>query len=148
MTKYYFDNTNKLIKYIKERLEAPTQIKVDLSIYLLWAYYYALARSNNFTPEELCPVAFKASQTGPKPVFLNAGQNEKHKINRDINKVLNQMLKQINLLDDYNLIALCKYDSAYHNALSREDGMLDKNEIFEDYLKHFQENIKRAEKNK
>lgn len=148
MTKYYFNNTNKLIKYIKERLEAPTQIKVDLSIYLLWAYYYALARSNNFTPEELCHVDFKASQTGPKPVFLNAGQNEKHKINRDINKVLNQMLKQINSLDDYNLIALCKRDSAYHNALSREDGMLDKNEIYEDYFKHFQENIKRAKKNK
>lgn len=148
MTKYYFNSTNKLIKYIKERLELPTQIKVDLSIYLLWAYYYALARSNNFTPEELCPVDFKASQTGPKPVFLNAGQNEKHKINRDINKVLNQMLKQINLLDDYNLTALCKHDSAYHNALSREDGTLDKNEIYEDYLKHFQENIKRAEKNK
>lgn len=73
---YVFPEKNKLVKYLYSKLDNPTQIKVQKTLYLLYAFYGAtygrLASNTEETefedqnyPKELFPAKFEAWRYGP-----------------------------------------------------------------------------------
>ena len=74
--KYFFSNTGELLSYLEAKLDNPTPLKIQKSLYFLWAFYAATYGSIDYShksefsqtdkyPLRLFPASFKAWQYGP-----------------------------------------------------------------------------------
>ena len=143
MCKYVFEDKNDLVKLLYKKLNNPTQIKVQKTLYLLFAYYGAsygtLSGETDDTdfydqnyPEYLFDEHFQAWQYGPVDFdvyrdekngkfisipddFLpNFNVGEKEKIN--INAVIDNIVDQTNSMDDFSLVELTHQDDAWFDV--------------------------------
>lgn len=86
--KYFFDNVEDLVAYLEAKLDNPTPLKIQKSLYFLWAFYAATYGSIDYSkksdfseiekyPKRLFPANFEAWQYGPvlNNVYAEAKSN-------------------------------------------------------------------------
>lgn len=103
--KYIFNNKDDLVNYLLYKLNFPSQLKIQKTLYLLFAFYGATygklineennseLDSNNYTPFLFKP-NFQAWKYGPVDydVYINFKKEEKYKELKSIENILNEGL--------------------------------------------------------
>jgi uncharacterized phage-associated protein len=137
--KVVFEDKDALVFHIYSSLDNPTMLKVQKSLYFLWAYYSGtygnlvgkggLDISKEDYPESLFKGNFKALMYGPVDTDVLKKQKEgfynKEKWNEFIPKsssdievmgFVNDLLNQINTVNDFGLINRCHEDNCWKQA--------------------------------
>lgn len=161
---YFFDNTEDLVKYIKSKLSNPTPLKIQKSLYFLWAFYAATYGRIDYSvnsefqttryPKLLFKGDFEAWKYGP--VLSNIYAENKyddiaaseHKTPpadtpeaKNVWSFIDDMLDQIDPVNDFGLVARSHEDSAWKKAYKPDQRhcKMDQNEIIKDYIGYVNE---------
>ena len=163
MTKpeYFFNNVNDLISYLITEFDNPTDVKIEKSLYFLWAFYVAIFGDNGYAqpvrdlgnyPKYLFPASFWGSIFGPELVGLcwadynnkikNANNEStynpvpKNAVEQDVWDFIHETITQLNLVDDAALIEL-SCDNAWEKAYRRgAHTFLNEDDIVNAYKNH------------
>lgn len=151
--KYFLGNVNDLISYLITEFDNPTDVKIEKSLYFLWAFYVAIFGDNGYAqpmrdlgnyPKYLFPASFWGSIFGPELVGLcwadynnkikNANKDNtynpvpKNTVEQDVWDFIDEVIRQLNLVDDVALIELScdnawekAYRSGAHTFLTESD---------------------------
>ena len=174
---YFFDKVEDLVSYLEAKLTNPTPLKIQKSLYFLWAFYAATYGSIDYSnensefsetikyPKRLFKANFEAWQYGP---VLNKvyGEDKNNSITpslekkrysnsmeKDVWSFIDDMIAQIDPINDFGLVARSHQDSAWKKAykgIIDKDILdnLDKNKKIEKWKNHYYiENIIVAEEN-
>lgn len=128
--KYFFKNINVLIAYLKENLDPFTDLKLQKSLYFLWAYYSAMYGDNDMDeyPSELFKANFEAWKYGPviKDVYKCYKQGDydnlvnsfspKNSMERDVKQFIDEMIKQFNDISVFGLVNRSHADHAWRDV--------------------------------
>lgn len=162
---YFFDDTEDLVRYVKARLSNPTPLKIQKSLYFLWAFYAATYgsidysvdsefQSTNKYPKLLFKGDFEAWKYGPvlgdiyvENKYDNIIASEQKNppadtpIAKNIWNFIDDMLNQINPVNDFGLVARSHEDSAWKNAYKPDQKhcKMDQKEIIKDYIGYVNE---------
>lgn len=163
MTKpeYFFNNVNDLISYLITEFDDPTDVKIEKSLYFLWAFYVAIFGDNGYAqpvrdlgnyPKYLFPASFWGSIFGPELVGLcwadynnkikNANKDNtynpvpKNTVEQDVWDFIDETIRQLNLVNDDTLIELSR-DNAWEKAYrSSAHTLLNEDDIVNAYKNH------------
>lgn len=163
MTKleYFFNNVNDLISYLITKFDNPTDVKIEKSLYFLWAFYVAIFGDNGYAqpvrdlgnyPKYLFPASFGGSIFGPELVGLcwadynnkikNANNEStynpvpKNTVEQDVWDFIDETITQLNLVNDVALIEL-SCDNAWEKAYRRgAHTLLNEDDIVNAYKNH------------
>lgn len=163
MTKpeYFFNNVNDLISYLITKFDNPTDVKIEKSLYFLWAFYVAIFGDNGYAqpvrdlgnyPKYLFPASFWGSIFGSELVGLcwadyndkikNANKNTiykstlKNTVEQDVWDFIDEVIRQLNLVNDVALIELSR-DNAWEKAYTRgAHTFLTESDIINAYQNH------------
>lgn len=136
---YFFENAEDLVSYLEYKLDNPTPLKIQKSLYFLWAFYAATygsidySQKSEFTetekyPKRLFPASFEAWQYGPvlnriyaedRDNTINPSSVKKHcttKMEKDVWSFIDDMIDQINPINDFGLVARSHQDKAWKDA--------------------------------
>lgn len=168
---YFFENINTLIGHIVKFLDNPTPLKVQKSLYFLWAFYAATygnidySKDTEFSkqeqyPRELFPAEFEAWTYGPviNSVFADyhqtngfAGISDSYDENdisdtntKEVWSFVNDLLSQINEVNDFGLVERSHQDSAWKNTYKEGEKhcRMSNDEIKEDYINYVRQQSK------
>lgn len=160
---YVFNDIDQLLGHIVHFLDNPTPLKVQKSLYFLWAFYSATYGNINYDensefslegqtryPSNLFDAQFEAWEYGP---VINHVFSEYHKTNgfegySDINKsdldsnkkevlgFVDDLLSQINDVNDFGLVNRSHQDEAWKKAYHQGEKhcKIDNDEIKRDYI--------------
>lgn len=162
--KYFFSNAEELLSYLAAKLDNPTPLKIQKSLYFLWAFYAATYGSIDYShesefsqtdkyPLRLFPASFKAWQYGPvlnkiyaddKDNSITPSLEKKHcttKMEKDVWSFIDDMITQINPINDFGLVARSHQDKAWRDAYHAGESHYKMNEkdIIRDYQKYVRE---------
>lgn len=164
-TDYVFDNKDDLVNYLHLKLSNPTKIKIQKTLYLLFAYYGATYGNlsetkdngddefdNQSYPELLFNAKFEAWRYGP--VEVDVYNNEKQGCYEDaqdeeildltpesknIKQFIDSIIKQTNGIDDFSLVDRTHQDKCwmdrYKEGLSHIP--MDNAEIIKEYNERY-----------
>jgi len=144
---YVFNNKEDIVSYVYHSLSNPTPIKLQKTLYFLWAFYSATYgnivydKNSEFDsdaryPKNLFKPEFEAWRYGPVDnqvyswdkgnvieTFRNNFQNKFDKNNRsdnsqdmEIKLFMDDLIKQIDLVNDFGLVDRSHEDKAYKAA--------------------------------
>ena len=140
-----FEQKNDLVNYLYSLLDNPTQIKVQKTMYLLFAYYGATygnlesdSSENDFEgqsyPKYLFEPQFEAWRYGP--VDYEIYQNEKKNVyekdstfpttslneqeNKNIQGFIKNIVSQTNNIDDFSLVDRTHQDNSWRLAYKED----------------------------
>ena len=156
--KYFLGNVNDLISYLITKFDNPTDVKIEKSLYFLWAFYVAIFDNNGYAqpvrdldnyPKYLFPASFCASIFGPELVGLcwadynnkikNVNNESKYNpvpkntVEQDVWDFIDETIRQLNLVDDVALIEL-SCDNAWEKAYrSGAHTLLTESDIIHNY---------------
>ena len=159
--KYFLSNVDDLISYLITKFDNPTDVKIEKSLYFLWAFYVAIFGDNGYAqpmrdlgnyPKYLFPASFWGSIFGPELVGLcwadynnkikNANKNTiykstlKNEVEQDIWDFIDEVIKQLNSVNDDALIELSR-DNAWEKAYrSGAHTLLNEDDIVNAYKNH------------
>jgi uncharacterized phage-associated protein len=142
---FVFSDKDELVLHIYKRLDNPTLLKVQKSLYFLWAYYsgtYGNVDKSEETdldqtsyPTSLFKPEFKAWRYGPVDDKVYAKQKsgcysedkwkEYHPKNSEEIEVvsfINDLLSQINKVNDFGLVNRSHEDESWSRAFRRAHG--------------------------
>jgi len=159
LNQYVFNDVNELIAHLMNKLDNPTPLKIQKSLYFLWAFYTATygnidydVSENEFAqgtryPKELFKAEFEAWRYGPglnkvyaenksgqfddlKDTWVPTTANEK-----EIYSFIDDLLVQINGVNDFGLVERSHQDHAWKIAFKGEDHCkMDNKQIKQDYI--------------
>jgi len=161
MSEYVFDDKKDIVLYAYNSLANPTPIKLQKTLYFLWAFYSVTYGNIDYNdsefdsdkkyPKYLFKPEFEAWKYGPvdstvyrwnkddkiknfENEYLNSDQQSK-----EIKLFMNDLIKQVDSIDDFCLInRACKdksYVDAYNKAIRSK---IESDSIKEDYLAYMQ----------
>lgn len=159
--KYFFNDIDELTSYLKYKLDNPTPLKIQKSLYFLWAFYAATYGSIDYSqesdfseieeyPERLFPASFEAWQYGPvlNSVYAEDKQdaiipsskktNCKNKMQKDVWSFIDDMIDQINPINDFGLVARSHQDHAWKKAYKpgQHHCQMNEEDIINDYKEY------------
>ncbi len=159
---YFFESKDDAVIYLLKHLKNITPIKIQKGLYFLWAYYSATygnidyQTDSEFNEEERYPQylfepAFEAWKYGPvdKTIYHEykegkfegfsckepniSIQNESNI--RQIKSFLDDLIKNIDSVDDFGLVARSHQDKAWSEAFNgQRDVPIDASKIKSDYV--------------
>lgn len=160
--KYIFNNKDNLVNYLLYKLDLPSQLKVQKTLYLLFAFYGATygklsndesnseLGSTNYRPFLFEP-NFKAWKYGPVDydVYINFKKEEKYKelksienkLNEDLTEVekrniitfINNIINQTDEIDDYTLMDRTREDKVWSDSYNNKEKNMNPNLIINEY---------------
>lgn len=159
--KYFFNEAEELVSYLEAKLDNPTPLKIQKSLYFLWSFYAATygsidySQQNDFSgiskyPKRLFPATFEAWKYGP---VLNNGcaknkhKNVKHdfkkapkdKMEKDVWVFIDDLISQINPVNDFGLVTRSHQDKAWQSAY--KEGKLHSKIKEEDIIRDYKEYV-------
>lgn len=170
-TDFFFNSIDVLISHVVNFLDNPTPLKVQKSLYFLWAFYAATygnidyQEKTDFSDQEKYPRSlfeadFEAWSYGP---VINSVFAEYHKTNgfegvsdkyveseisdkneKEVWSFIDDLLTQINKVNDFGLVERSHQDSAWRNAYKegQRHCKMDADEIKRDYVNYVNEQSK------
>lgn len=154
MSKYLFTDKDQLVQYLYQVLRNPTIVKVQKTLYLIFAYYGAsygqLEESAEFLyPPYLFEANFVADKHGPlDPDVLEKQLSEAYSKEMTISQIwklflspekenikdfIQNIVDQVNRIDDWHLVNITKQDQTWQNAHPYHAPML-KDYIIQEYI--------------
>lgn len=160
MTSYVFQNKADLVNHLFAKLEKPSSIKIQKTLYLLFAYYGATygqlkATSNELEtvnyPTYLFEPNFEAWQYGPVGLDVHgaiykkacdpseledkafAEALEPSEV-RNIRLFIDNIIEQTNDTDDFTLIGRVCKDDAWVSVANSDDKAMDPQTIVNEYI--------------
>lgn len=160
MTSYVFQNKTDLGNHLFAKLEQPSSIKIQKTLYLLFAYYGATYGQLKATSSELETVNypaylfepnFEAWQYGPVDLDVHKAIHEeaydpfeledktfaetlKPSEVRNIRLFIDSIIEQTNDTDDFTLIGRVCEDNAWISAANSDDKAVDPQTIVNEYI--------------
>lgn len=157
--KYYFNNIDELIKYLKGKMDDFSNLRVQKTLYFLWAYYTAMYNHEDDGefdsmryPEELFEAKFEAWQYGPvinsvyakfKDNFYDSIEdndeipnfNPNDVVGKDIKKFIDNMVNQINGISSFGLVNRSHNDKAWRDKYNNKSEHISMNnkDIIDEY---------------
>lgn len=131
--KYFFENINELIAYLKENLTPFTDLKLQKALYFLWAYYSAMYGDMKEYPSELFEANFEAWRYGPviADVYKNYKRDgydnlvntfsPKNDMEKDVNQFIDEMISQFNDISVFGLVNRSHADRAWKDVYKEEE---------------------------
>lgn len=134
---YAFPNKSVLVNHVYSRLDNPTLLKVQKSLYLLWAYYsatygtldYGADLTDVVYPKELFKPEFQAWRYGPvdEKVYADQKGNKYSKQSakeyipsdpwdKEVTSFVDDLLHDINKVNDFGLVARTHQDRAWSSV--------------------------------
>lgn len=163
--KFFFNNVEELIRYILEKKENVGQLRLQKTLYLLYAYYgatYGQMVSEDQKkeseiefdyPEELFSADFEAWTYGPVifEIYVNDKNgdydsidklskfNPEQPFEKDVLLFLDDIIEQINEMSDFTLVDRTHQDSSWINRY--EPGQyrtkMNNEEIIKEYIEEY-----------
>ena len=161
-TDFAFPNKDVLVNHIYNKLDNPTLLKVQKSLYLLWAYYSATYGSLTHDkdeesdmmdyPKDLFKPDFEAWRYGPvdRQVYAEQKQNKfskngeaflpSNEVEKDILLFVDDLLEDINGINDFGLVERTHQDHAWKDVYKEgETGIkMDASKIKSEYIIRFE----------
>lgn len=160
MTSYVFQNKADLVNHLFTKLEKPSSIKIQKTLYLLFALYGATYGQLKATPGELETVNyptylfepnFAAWQYGPVDLDVHKTIHEKAydpfeledkafaetlepSEVRNIRQFIDNIIQQTNDTDDFTLIGRVCEDNTWVSVASRDNKTMDPQAIVNEYV--------------
>lgn len=161
INKYIFNNKDDLVNYLLYKLNLPSQLKIQKTLYLLFAFYGATygklineennseLDSSNYMPFLFEP-NFKAWKYGPVDydVYINF-KKEKYKELKSIENILNEdltlseksniikfidnIINQTDEMDDYTLMDRTREDKVWSDSYNNKEKNMNPNLIINEY---------------
>ena len=129
---YYFNNSAKLASYLKHFYQNPTPLKIDSSLYFMWAYYAAYFANNIAYPEHLFPAKFIANSYGVK-VPKQDGKIVIPNYNQNVQNLISDLALQIDSAPDYQLVIRIRQDKSYQKALLTQSKQINLPDLVKEY---------------
>lgn len=165
LTTYVFEDENVLVNHLYKKLANPTRLKVQKSLYLLWAYYaatYGNLEYDEYTefeeyPDELFKPEFQAWRYGPvdQTVYENQKKDGYYSANldlyspetnveRDVSLFMDDLLSEINDINDFGLVELTHQDHSWRDVYKPGELFteMDSESIKNEYINRFEEKSK------
>lgn len=168
---FFFNSIDVLISHVVNFLDNPTPLKVQKSLYFLWAFYAATYGNIDYQeitdfsdqekyPRSLFEADFEAWSYGPviNSVFAEyrrtngfEGVSDKYveseisdKNEKEVWSFIDDLLAQINKVNDFGLVERSHQDSAWRNAYKegQRHCKMDADEIKRDYVNYVNEQSK------
>lgn len=158
----FFNNINDLIAYLYTKVGSLSSVKLQKSLYFLYAYYSAMygkpneeSESDYNLPEELFSAEFEAWNYGPviRSVYMDRklGEDKYQEMarkfdvdlffnddNREVKLFIDDLFSQISKLSDFSLVDRVLEDKAWKNAFSQGKSTIIPNQaIIEEYKTKF-----------
>lgn len=160
-TTYAFNDITVLIAHLKRKLNNATPLKIQKSLYFLWAFYSATYGNIDYSsetdfdsqpkyPEYLFKANFEAWKYGP--VLNEVYHNNKDKkyenledsyipnneTEKEILSFIDDLLSQVNDINDFSLVARSHEDSAWKKAYDPNGChcQMDNETIKKDYIEY------------
>lgn len=163
--KYIFNNKNDLVNYLLYKLNLPSQLKIQKTLYLLFAFYGATygklindennseLDSTNYTSFLFEP-NFKAWKYGPVDydVYINF-KKEKYKELKSIENILNEdltevekrniitfitnIINQTDEIDDYTLMDRTREDKVWSDSYKNKEKNMNPYSIVDEYYSKY-----------
>ena len=163
--KYIFNNKDDLVNYLLYKLDLPSQLKIQKTLYLLFAFYGATygklinkennseLDSNNYTPFLFEP-NFQAWKYGPVDydVYINF-KKEKYKELKSIENILNEdltlaeknniikfidnIINQTDEIDDYSLMDRTREDKVWSDSYNNKEKNMNPYLIIAEYYSKY-----------
>lgn len=159
---YFFDKVEDLVSYLEAKLTNPTPLKIQKSLYFLWAFYAATYGSIDYSnensefsetikyPKRLFKANFEAWQYGPvlNKVYEEDKNNSitpslekkrySNSMEKDVWSFIDDMIAQIDPINDFGLVARSHQDSAWKKAYKAGQSHcpMNEEEIIEDYKEY------------
>lgn len=161
--KYFFSNAAELLSYLEAKLDNPTPLKIQKSLYFLWAFYAATYGSIDYShksefaqtdkyPLRLFPASFEAWPYGPvlnkiyaadKDNSITPSLEKKHcttKMEKDVWAFIDDMITQINPINDFGLVVRSHQDKAWQDAYHAcKNRKMNEEDLIRDYQKYVRE---------
>lgn len=160
MTNYVFQNKTDLINHLFAKLEKPSCIKIQKTLYLLFAFYGATYGQLKTTSSELETVNYPAYLFEPHfeawqygPVDLDVHESIYQKVYeglelkdeafdkalepsevRNIRLFIDDIIKQTNDTDDFTLIGRVCEDDAWVSVINSNNKTMDPQAIINEYV--------------
>lgn len=161
--KYFFNEVEELVSYLESKLDNATPLKIQKSLYFLWAFYAATYGSIDYSqesdfseipkyPKRLFPATFEAWKYGPvlNRVYAENKHNSidpdykkkpKNKMEKDVWVFIDDMISQINPVNDFGLVARSHQDKAWQDAFKKGElhSKMKEEDIIRDYKEYVRE---------
>lgn len=141
MCSYFFKDVKSASNYIYKNLSKPTPIKIQKSLYFVWAFYASMLGNLNSEqsemfevteyPKELFQAEFEAWQYGPviEEIWIDSKQGsisgkfdcnedvlvKDEPIKKEIFAFINDLLHQIDGVNDFGLVNRSHMDKAWNS---------------------------------
>ena len=160
---YFLNYADAITDYVVRFLDNPTPLKVQKSLYFIWAFYSATYGNIDYStetdfsyqekyPKFLFPAEFEAGAYGPvltgsfinyyaKKPSLYKYSNINDNNTREVISFINDILSQVNEINDFGLVTRACQDNAWRKAYKKGNNhcIMDNNEIKRDYMKYVNE---------
>lgn len=163
---YIFEDKNDLVNYLLYKLNLPSQLKIQKTLYLLFAFYGATygklindennseLDSSNYTPFLFEP-NFQAWKYGPVDydVYINFKKEEKYKELKSIENKLNEeltlseksniikfidnIINQTDEIDDYTLMDRTREDEVWSDSYKNKEKNMNPYLIVDEYCSKY-----------
>ncbi|WP_125589894.1 type II toxin-antitoxin system antitoxin SocA domain-containing protein [Companilactobacillus jidongensis] len=164
---YFFNDKKELVSYIYNALSNPTPIKLQKTLYFLWAFYAATYGNidynvaSEFKEEEVYPkylfdAQFEAWKYGPvdndvyswnKSDSIENFDNSfvpKTVQDKEIKLFMDDIISQVDNVNDFGLVERSHKDQAYKNVYNPNElpTDMDYNQIKKDYISYVEQQSK------
>lgn len=138
---FYFKDENTLVSYLKWKIPYLSKVKLNKTMYLLWAYYAASYGQMSDYPKYLFNDEFIAQHYGPvlqNLIDIKVDDIEKRPLsvesdrNYDIKMFVDNIAMQVADTYDFTLIVKTWHDKAVTEA--KENGIMNKDTIISEYI--------------
>jgi hypothetical protein len=149
MRKYYFENVDDLVNYLLYKEPDITPLRLQISLYFLFAFYIGTYQNQNDYPKYLFNADFEAWYYGPtiRRVYLNQEEGKyiphefifgNHEIDQEVNRFINDLLSRITDRSDFSLIDRLHEDTTWRKAMNNSKfSIMSKEDIASEYKRLF-----------
>lgn len=168
---YFFKDKKELVSYLIKKLSNPTPLKIQKSLYFLWAFYAATYGNIDYKeetdfnlqdryPRELFEAQFEAWRYGPviseiyedykyrKEDLENFSKRDRSmqltENEREVFGFIDDLISQIDHVNDFGLVKRSHQDTAWKNAFKEGQfhSKMDNQEIKRDYIEYVKQQSK------
>ena len=158
---YFFEDKRKIVAYVFNALSHPTPIKVQKTLYFIWAFYSGTYGNIDYNtesefdmetryPKYLFKPNFEAWKYGPvdNEVYSWEKSGEINKLDnsfdpktaqeREIKSFIDDMISQVDAVNDFGLVSRSHEDLAYRESYKEgvNHSLIDSNKIKRDYVEY------------
>lgn len=149
MRKYYFENVDDLVNYLLYKEPDITPLRLQISLYFLFAFYIGTYQNQNDYPKYLFNADFETWYYGPtiRRVYLNQEEGKyiphefifgNHEIDQEVNRFINDLLSRITDRSDFSLIDRLHEDTTWRKAMNNSKfSIMSKEDIASEYKRLF-----------